>query len=266
MDSSREFPEPTDDSSVATTPPRVAVVTGGASGMGLSVCRRFAATGDRVAIFDRDGAGAKQAAEDIRAAGGAAMGCEVDVTDRAAIDEALREVRAHWGPVQVLVTSAGAAAFEPFGSISTESWHRIIDVNLNSTFHTVQAVIPDMVEAGWGRIVTISSSSAQRGAPGMVHYAASKGAVIAMTKALANEYAKCGITVNSIPPSSIDTPMSRNAQAAGHLPDNATLAQVIPVGYVGSGDDIAGACAFLCSEDARFITGQVVGVNGGSVV
>ncbi|WP_280418263.1 SDR family NAD(P)-dependent oxidoreductase [Nocardia carnea] len=245
---------------------RVAVVTGGASGMGAAICARFAATGDRVAVLDRDGAGAQRVAEELRSGGGTAMGCDVDVTDRAGVEEALRKVRAEWGPVQVLVTSAGVFAFEPFTDISIESWNRIIDINLTGTFHCVQAVIPDMLEAGWGRIVTISSSSAQRGSPKMVHYTASKGAVIAMTKALAREYAACGITVNTIPPSGIDTPMSRDSQAVGHLPDSATMARAIPVGYLGDGDDIAATCAFLCSEEARFITGQVVGVNGGSVI
>lgn len=245
---------------------RVAIVTGGASGMGLSVCRRLAAGGDRVAVFDLDGTAAERAAEELRAAGGTAMAFEVDVTDRALIDEAVGKVRAAWGPVRVLVTSAGVFAFEPFTEISAESWRRILDVNLNGTFHCIQAVIPDMIAAGWGRIVTISSSSAQRGSPKMVHYTASKGAVIAMTKALAREYAHCGITVNTIPPSGIDTPMSRVSQAAGQLPDNETMARAIPVGYLGSGADIAAACVFLCSAEARFITGQVIGVNGGAVI
>ncbi|WP_280399859.1 SDR family NAD(P)-dependent oxidoreductase [Nocardia carnea] len=245
---------------------RVAVVTGGASGMGAAICRRLAAAGDRIAVLDRDGAGAHRVATELESTGGAALGCEVDVTDRTAVDEALRKVRAQWGPVQVLVTSAGVFAFEPFTEISIESWNRIIEVNLTGTFHCVQAVIPDMLAAGWGRIVTISSSSAQRGSPKMVHYTASKGAVIAMTKALAREYAGCGITVNTIPPSGIDTPMSRASQAAGHLPDSETMALAIPVGYLGDGADIAAACAFLCSAEARFITGQVVGVNGGAVI
>ncbi|MFI5717540.1 SDR family NAD(P)-dependent oxidoreductase [Nocardia sp. NPDC051750] len=245
---------------------RVAIVTGGASGMGLSICRRFAVRGDRVAVFDVDGAAAERAAEELRAIGGTALAFEVDVTDRALVDEAVGKVRAAWGPVQVLVTSAGVFAFEPFTEISSGSWQRILDVNLNGTFHCIQAVIPDMIAAGWGRIITISSSSAQRGSPKMVHYTASKGAVIAMTKALAREYAQSGITVNTIPPSGIDTPMSRVSQAAGHLPDNETMARAIPVGYLGSGEDIAAACVFLCSAEARFITGQVLGVNGGAVI
>ncbi|MFI9408468.1 SDR family NAD(P)-dependent oxidoreductase [Nocardia gamkensis] len=243
---------------------RTAVVTGGASGMGLAICRRLAAAGDRVAILDLDGA--ERAAEEIRETGGTATGFVVDVTDRAAVEAALTATRRAFGPVDVLVTSAGLVAFEPFTDISPESWNRVVEVNLTGTFHCVQAVVPDMLARKWGRIVTISSSSAQRGSPGMVHYTAAKGAVIAMTKGLAREYASCGITVNTIPPSGIDTPMSRGSQAAGHLPDNATMANAIPVGFLGTGDDIAAACAFLCSEDARYITGQVVGVNGGTVI
>lgn len=253
--------EPTD-----TARDRVAVVTGGASGMGLSICRALAAAGDRVAVWDVNGPAAHQVSEELRTAGGTAMACEVDVTDRAAVAEALRKVHAEFGPVQVLITSAGLVGFAPFTEITPETWDRVIAVNLTGTFHCVQATIPDMVAAGWGRIVTISSSSAQRGSPGMVHYTASKGAVVAMTKALAREYASRGITVNTIPPSGIDTPMSRQSQAAGNLPDNDTMARAIPVGHLGTGDDIAAACLFLCSPAAGYITGQVLGVNGGSVI
>ncbi|MEU8895955.1 SDR family NAD(P)-dependent oxidoreductase [Nocardia sp. NPDC048505] len=245
---------------------RVTVVTGGASGMGLSICRSFAGHGDRVAVLDIDGAAAQRAAEQLRAAGGAAMACEADVTDRAAVHEALRKVRAEFGPIEILVTSAGSVAFAPFTEISPQAWQRVLEVNLTGVFHCAQAAIPDMLAAGWGRIVTISSSSAQRGSPGMVHYTAAKGAVVAMTKGLAREYASKGITVNTIPPSGIDTPMSRQSQAAGHLPDNAAMARAIPVGHLGTGEDIAAACVFLCSEQAGYITGQVLGVNGGSVI
>ncbi|WP_052172642.1 SDR family NAD(P)-dependent oxidoreductase [Nocardia sp. BMG111209] len=245
---------------------RVAVVTGGASGMGLSICHALAEIGDSVAVWDIDGAAAERVAEDIRTAGGAAIAAEVDVTDRAVVDEALRKVHAEFGPVRIMVTSAGLVGFAPFTEITAEDWRRVIDVNLNGTFHCVQASIPDMLAAGWGRVVTISSSSAQRGSPGMIHYTASKGAVVAMTKGLAREYASRGITVNTIPPSGIDTPMSRNSQAAGNLPDNEVMAKAIPVGHLGTGADIAAAVVFLCSEQAGYITGQVLGVNGGSVI
>ncbi|WP_067856785.1 SDR family NAD(P)-dependent oxidoreductase [Nocardia shimofusensis] len=247
-------------------PGRVTVVTGGASGMGVSICQLMAANGYRVAVLDIDGGGAQRIAEGIRARGGTAIACEADVTDRAAVDDALRKVRAEFGPVEILVTSAGLVGFSPFTEISAQAWNRLIDVNLNGVFHCVQAAIPDMIAAGWGRIVTISSSSAQRGSPGMVHYTAAKGAVVAMTKGLAREYAAAGITVNTIPPSGIDTPMQRQSQAAGHLPDDSVMARAIPVGHLGTGEDIAAACLFLCSEAAGYITGQVLGVNGGSVI
>jgi len=244
---------------------RVAVVTGGASGKGLAIARRLAAQGDRVGILDINGTAAEQAAADIRAAGGEALGCAVDVADRASVDAALDAVRAAYGPILIMVTSAGVAPFEKFLEISLESWNRTMAVNLTGTFHCLQAVIPDMVAAGWGRIVTISSSSAQQGAARMGHYSASKGGVIALTRSLAKEFGTKGITVNTIPPSMIDTPMSRQSQEVGNLPDTEFLAARIPVGRVGTGDDIAAATVFLCSEDAGYITGQVIGVNGGSV-
>jgi 2-hydroxycyclohexanecarboxyl-CoA dehydrogenase len=245
---------------------RVAVVTGAASGMGLAVSQRLAERGHRVALLDLDGDGAQRAAANLRANGAKALGCKVDVVDRTAVDEALRQVRSEFGPVEIMVTSAGAAAFERFTDITLESWNRILAINLTGTFHCLQAAIPDMVSARWGRIVTISSSSGQQGAPRMAHYSASKGGVIALTKTLAREYGSLGITVNNIPPSAIDTPMSRNAQAAGEVPGSDVLGARIPVGRVGTPDDIAAACVFLCSDEASYITGQVIGVNGGSVL
>ena len=245
---------------------RVAVVTGGASGMGLATARRLAAAGDRVGILDINADAAEQAAAGIRAAGGEALGCAVDVADRASVDAALDAVRAAYGPILIMVTSAGIAPFERFLDISLESWNRTLAVNLTGTFHCLQAVIPDMVAAGWGRIVTISSSSAQQGAPRMGHYSASKGGVIALTRTLAKEFGTKGITVNTIPPSMIDTPMSRQSQEVGNLPDTEFLAARIPVGRVGTPDDIAAAAVFLCSEDAGYVNGQVIGVNGGAVM
>ena len=194
------------------------------------------------------------------------LACRVDVADRASVDDAIGAVRSELGPVEILVTSAGISVFEPFLDITLESWNRIIEVNLTGTFHCVQSAIPDMVAAEWGRIVTISSSSAQRGSPRMAHYAASKGGVITLTKTLAREFAPYGITVNTIPPSAIETPMQHQAQAAGNLPSNETMAKTIPLGRLGTGDDIAAACVFLCSDEAGYITGQVLGVNGGSVL
>jgi 2-hydroxycyclohexanecarboxyl-CoA dehydrogenase len=155
------------------------------------------------------------------------------------------------------------ARFTPFTDITLDEWNRIIAVNLTGTFHCLQAVVPDMIEAGWGRIVTISSSSAQSGTRRMAHYVASKGGVIALTKALALDLASDGITVNTIPPGVIDTPMMRRPIESGQM---ASMEQVLaraPLGRAGTPDDIASACAFLCSDEAGYITGQQINVNGG---
>jgi 2-hydroxycyclohexanecarboxyl-CoA dehydrogenase len=195
-----------------------------------------------------------------------ALGVVADVSQRASVDEAFAKVRSELGPVHILVTSAGLVDFAAFTDISVEAWERLIAVNLTGTFHCCQVALPDMVEAKWGRIVMISSSSAQRGSPRMAHYAASKGGLMALTRSLAREYAPLGITVNNIPPSAIETPMQHQSQREGHLPSNEQMATSVPVGHLGSADDIAAAVGFLCSERAGFVTGQVLGVNGGSVM
>src|SRR5581483_11219766 len=231
--------------------------------MGQAVGAHLAARGQRVALLDIDGAGAERAAEELRAGGAEAVAGQVDVSDRAAVDAALDKVRQEFGPVEVMVTSAGIEAFVPFTDITPEGWERMLAVNLTGTFHCIQSAIGDMVAAGWGRIVTISSSSAQSGTQRMAHYVASKGGVIALTKALALEYAPKGITVNTIPPGCIDTPMARRSAEAGNLPGMDVLAKRTPVRRVGTPDDVAAMCAFLCSDEAGYITGQVIGVNGG---
>ncbi len=242
---------------------RVAVVTGAASGMGLAIGRRLADSGHRVALLDRAGDLAEQEAETLRAAGAQAIAAEVDVSDRAAIDDALRQVRSAFGPVEIMVTSAGIDEFSKFLDITVEAWDRMMAVNLTGTFHCLQAAVPDMLAGKWGRIVTISSSSAQSGAARMAHYVASKGGVIGLTKSLALELAPHGITVNTVPPGFIDTPMARRAETRGDLPDfNAVVART-PVRRAGTAEDIAAAVTFLCSEDAGYITGQAINVNGG---
>jgi 2-hydroxycyclohexanecarboxyl-CoA dehydrogenase len=235
--------------------------------MGLAIARHLAARGDRVALLDLQGDAVRRAAEDLRETGVHAIAAEVDVTDRRAVDDALEKVRAELGPVEIMVTSAGLDAFEPFWEITIESWERILAINLTGTFHCLQAAVRDMLAARWGRIVTISSSSAQSGAARMAHYVASKGGVIGLTKALALELAPHGITVNTIPPGIIDTPMLRRAEADGDIANVEKMAsRAIPVGRAGTPEEIAATCAFLCSDDASFITGQVIGVNGGMVL
>jgi NAD(P)-dependent dehydrogenase (short-subunit alcohol dehydrogenase family) len=245
---------------------RVAVVTGGASGIGLGVGRQFAQEGHRVALFDRNGPAVEAAAAELRESGATILAVECDVADRASVEAGFARVRAELGPVEILVTSAGIESFTPVLQITPERWDQIIAVNLTGTFTCCQAAIADMLPAGWGRIVTISSSSAQSGAPSMAHYASSKGGVISLTKALAVELARSGITVNTIPPSLVDTPMARQAEADGDFPGVDVIAPMVPLGRAGTPADIAAACSFLCSDSGSYITGQLIGVNGGMYI
>ena len=241
---------------------RVAVVTGGASGIGASICEHLARAGNRVAVLDRDAEAARRVAASLAAE---ACAVETDVSDAQAVRRAFEDVRAQLGPVHVLVTSAAVSGFTPFADISPEDFERYLRVNLMGTFHCIQAALPDMAAAAWGRIVTISSAAGQSGALHQGHYAASKGGVIAMTKSVALEYASKGITANTLPPFSVDTPLLRTAQEAGAVPPAKYLERMIPAGRVGTGDDIAAVCTFLCSDAAAYLTGQVVAVNGGAL-
>jgi 2-hydroxycyclohexanecarboxyl-CoA dehydrogenase len=242
---------------------RVAVVTGGGSGMGRAICHHLGRQGRQVAVLDINGGAVAEVARELDVDGVRARGVHVDVSDRAAIDAAFEEVRRELGPIEILVTSAGIEGFSDFLDITPEQWDRMVAVNLSGTFHCLQLAVPDMLEGGWGRIVTISSSSAQSGTRRMSHYVATKGGVIALTKALALDLAPHGVTVNTIPPGVIDTPMMRRPMESGAM---GSLDQIIaraPLGRLGTPDDIAVTTAFLCSEEAGYITGQQINVNGG---
>jgi NAD(P)-dependent dehydrogenase (short-subunit alcohol dehydrogenase family) len=245
---------------------RVAVVTGGGSGVGRAVAEHLSRAGHRTAILDRDEQAATGAAAELRAAGGSAIGCPVDVADRAGVEAAYAQVRSELGPIEILVTSAAASGFTRFQDITVEEWERMLSVNLTGTFHCIQLAIADMIAARWGRIVTISSAAGQTASPRQAHYSASKGGVIAMTKTLAAEYGRKGITANTVPPFTVDTPMLRGAQEAGELPPTDMITGMIPVGRLGTVDDIGATCAFLCSDGAGYITGQVIAPNGGAVI
>jgi NAD(P)-dependent dehydrogenase (short-subunit alcohol dehydrogenase family) len=245
---------------------RVAVVTGAASGIGLGVANRLAADGIAVALLDRDGGGATEAAGALSGGGRSAAGYAVDVADRGELERVFSDVRRTLGPITILVTSAGIESFDAVADITPEKWDRILAVNLTGTFTCMQLAVPDMTAQGWGRIVTISSSSAQSGAPHMAHYVASKGGVIGLTKAFAREFASQGITVNTIPPTIVDTPMARKAAGVGNVPSIDVMGSMVPTGRAGTPEDIAAACAFLCSDEAGYITGQLIGVNGGMYI
>lgn len=243
---------------------RVAVVTGGASGIGRSICEHLARAGHRVAVLDIAGDNAEALAASLRAQGHHALGLEADVASRESIERAYAKARSEYGPIGIAVTSAAVVGYASFEETRIEDWNRILAVNLTGTFHSLQAAIGDMTAAGWGRIVTISSYAGQAASPFQAAYSASKAAVIGMTKTLAAEYAARGVTVNTIPPFIVDTPMLRAAQAAGSAPPSEDMVRAIPAGRLGTGDDIATACTFLCSEAAGYITGQVIAPNGGA--
>ena len=243
---------------------KVAVVTGAGSGIGRAIASRLAGDGLAVAVVDLDKDSAEAAAAEM---GEPAMPVGgVDVSDRGQVEDAFRRVRAELGPVLVLVNNAGVSGFKPFLKITDEAWGRIMAVNVNGPFYCSQAALPDMIGAGWGRIINISSSSAQTGQQYMAHYVTSKAGLIGFTKALALEFAPSGITVNTVPPGFVDTPMLRASEEKGLLGGSVEdIAGRTPVRRAGRPEDIAAACSFLASEEAGYITGQVIGVNGGRV-
>lgn len=240
---------------------KTAVVTGGGSGIGRACSVQLARDGAAVAVWDLNADSAAETVRLIEAEGGRAAAYIGDASDRTSIDQILGRVRAELGPTLVLVNNAGITGFKPFLEITPDDLERIYRINLMGPFFLTQAALPDMLAAGWGRIINISSSSAQTGAAGMTHYSSSKGGIVALTKSLAQEFAARGVTVNNIPPGFIDTPMTRSSPV-----DVDAIAAASPMKRAGRPEDIAAACGFLASEAAGYITGQTFGVNGGRVI
>jgi 2-hydroxycyclohexanecarboxyl-CoA dehydrogenase len=237
---------------------KVAVVTGGARGIGKAIATVLAARGAAVSVWDLNLEGAEKTVAEIHEAGGKAIAVAGDAADATAVAASAARTRGGLGPVTILVNNAGITAYEPFTSISESSWERMIGINLKGPFLVTRELVPDMLEAGWGRIVNISSSSAQTGAPAMAHYAASKGGVIGLTRALAIEYVDKGITVNHVPPGFIDTPLVRQGPV-----DVDAVAATMPMKRAGQPEDVAYAVAYLASEEASYVTGQTLSTNGG---
>jgi NAD(P)-dependent dehydrogenase (short-subunit alcohol dehydrogenase family) len=225
---------------------KVAVVTGAGGGIGGAIVETLQAQGARVA------------AADIQAPPLGDHAVAMDVRDAAAVDAAFAEVERELGAVQVLVLNAGIFVIEDFETMSAESWQRTIDVNLTGAFLCAHRALPGMREAGWGRVVAIGSSAGKTGgSKSMAAYAASKAGIMALAKSIASEYAAAGVTANALAPSLIDTPM---------LAGIADLASRIPVGRLGRPQDVADLVAFLASDHAGYITGEVVDVNGGFLI
>ena len=242
---------------------RVAVITGAGSGMGRSMALRLAEDNARIAIWDINGEGAEETARMVRDAGGTAIAIVADCSDKAAIKAAADQTRRELGKITILINNAGIAPFDDFLTIDQELFEKVMRINLTGPFLVTQECVPDMVEAKWGRIVNITSSSTQSGSALQTHYTSSKGGLLALTKCLAVALGEHGITANMIPPGSIDTPMLRGAEIMQRPGAIEAYGAALPVKRIGTGEDIAAAAAFLVSEEAGYMTGQTISVNGG---
>lgn len=241
-----------------------AIVTGGAAGLGLAITEALAARGTKVAIFDITGDEIETQVDRLRRKGAKVAGYLVDVCDRGAVEAAVTQVRADLGPVLILINNAGIEQFGKFADITDEQWDRVMAVNLRGPFICTQAALPDMLDAQWGRIVNISSSSAQGGQSRMAAYVSSKAGLIGFTKSLALELGPIGITVNTVPPGMVVTPMLEKAIDEGRFTASLEhFAKITPVRRAGRPEDIANATIFLCQDESSYITGQVIAVNGG---
>jgi 2-hydroxycyclohexanecarboxyl-CoA dehydrogenase len=244
---------------------RIALVTGGGSGIGRAIALRLAQGGTDVAILDLNPEGAEMVAGEVRGAGRHALAVQVDVSAASSVAAAVARAAGELGRIDVCVNSAGIADFTAFTDLDEARFDRMIAVHLKGTYLVCRAVVPDMIAAHSGRIINISSAAGLNGGgPGLAHYAAAKAGIIGLTKSLAQELGPHGITVNAIAPGLIDTPLIRQAGAPADLYD--AIVARIPVRRIGRPEDIASACAYLASEEGSFCTGQVLSPNGGAVL
>lgn len=243
---------------------KVALVTGGGAGIGEATCLRLARDGCAVGVLGLRADNTAGVADAIAAAGGRALAVRADVANRDEVEAALATVRAALGPVTILVNNAGVEEFTPFQDVTEQAWDRVMDVNLKGAYLVTQAVLPDMLAAGWGRIVNLTALGAQSGAANMAHYTATKGGLAAMTRSLAVELGSKGITCNAVSPGFVLTPMAQRAIDGGLFPVHyEEILASYPIPRVGRPEEVAAAIAFFASQDAGYITGQTLGVNGG---
>jgi 2-hydroxycyclohexanecarboxyl-CoA dehydrogenase len=244
---------------------KIAIVTGGGGGIGGAVCRRFAAEGAGVAVFDVNGKAAAAVADAINEAGGKALAVTADITDLAAVTAGVEATASALGDIAILVNNAGWDLFRPFLKTDPEFWRKIIDINLIGALNMHYAVLPGMVERGYGRVVNVASDAARVGSSGESVYAACKAGLLGFSKTLAREHARQAITVNVVCPGPTDTALFAGyAEGAGN-PEKLreAMRRAIPLGRIGNPDDLSGTIAFLASDDAAYVTGQVISVSGG---
>jgi 3-oxoacyl-[acyl-carrier protein] reductase len=241
-----------------TTSRRVALVTGGAQGLGAAIARRLSSDGAHVVVADRDETGARRTAHEID--GDAAA---VDVRDWDAMRALVDDVTARHGAIDVLVNNAARSVSRSFWEIERDEWDDVLAVNLGGTFAGCRAVAEHMRDRGAGRIVNVSSIAGQQGGiNGGAHYAASKAAIIVLTKIVAAELAPYGVTVNAIAPAAVESPVLDALPAERR----AAIAASLPVGRIGRADEVAAAVAYLVSDEAGFVTGATLDVNGGMLM
>jgi len=244
---------------------RVVVVTGGGGGIGGATCRRFGAEGAHVAVFDLNLEAAEKIAADIRAAGGSARAYACDITDRASVDVTVAAAQADFGAIDVLVNNAGWDIFRPFTKTEPHEWAKLIAINLTGALHMHHAVLPGMAQRKRGRIVNIASDAARVGSSGEAVYSACKGGIVAFSKTIAREHSRHGITCNVVCPGPTDTALFAAYKEGAGNPEKLVEAftRAIPLGRIGQPDDLPGAILFFASDDAAYITGQVLSVSGG---
>ena len=244
---------------------RLALVTGGASGIGREICLGLARNGRKVAVADINLAGAQETQAMMTEAGATALAVQMDVSDSDAVHVGLLEVIDELGPVEVLVNCAGWDELMPFGNTDESFWDRVIEINYKGVLRTVHACLPSMVDAGWGRIVNIGSDAGRVGSSLEAVYSGAKGGVIAFTKTVAREVARSGVTANVVCPGPTDTPLLDGIVAASDDGDKiiGAMARAVPMKRVGTPSEVASAVVYFCSEEASFVTGQTLSVSGG---
>ncbi|GCB03586.1 2-hydroxycyclohexanecarboxyl-CoA dehydrogenase [Ralstonia sp. SET104] len=244
---------------------KAVVVTGGGGGIGGATCRRFGREGARVAVFDLNLEAAEKVAAAIRADGGTAQAFRCDITDRASVETAIAAAESALGPIDVLVNNAGWDVFRPFTKTEPAQWDKLIAINLTGALHMHHAVLPGMAARKAGRIVNIASDAARVGSSGEAVYAACKGGLVSFSKTIAREHARHGITVNVVCPGPTDTALFADYKEGAGNPEKLMEAftRAIPLGRIGQPDDLPGAVLFFASDDAAYVTGQVLSVSGG---